>query len=192
MKKLLTVFSIFLFTLLLFNVQMAQSAPGITPEFSPFVPKVITKVKALESKVASLDATASTASYIDDGILNVRVARASYSCTVSSDCAVGAHSLGVALPAKSLIRQSWVYNVVKPVSAGAGTVAFSCEDANNILTATNLTSVSSGDVTAGASTGVASTMVKAIAAPCNITATIASADYTTGQWNVFVEYVNHD
>ncbi len=166
---------------------------------TPYLPEVETRFVAAEAattavaaRVLAIEPAADASNYLTNGIKQVRIARATYSCAVSSDCAIGDHSLGVTLPANSLIRQSWFYNVKKPVSSGAGTLAFKCEDAGNIFAAATVTSASSGDVTAGVSTGVASTMVKAIGASCDMTASVASADYTTGLWNVFVEYVNHD
>ncbi len=163
----------------------ASAATGVTPEFSPFIPKVITKVKALEALPAAQ-------SYSADGVLNLRVARATVDCSVSADCTVGAHSLDASLPAKSLIKQSYYYSAVQPVSAGGGTLAVSCEDANNILSAVNVTGKTVGTISAGVQTGAAAQMSGGIAAACDIVATIASSDYTAGKLNFYIEYVTTD
>ncbi len=133
-----------------------------------------------------------TSAYTLDGLQPLRQARATINCATAANCVVGAHSLGVALPAKALIIQSFYYSVVQPVSGGSGSIAVHCEDANNIITAANLTSKTVGTITTGVETGAASDMLAAIASPCNITATMTSADYTAGQLNVFVNYVVTD
>lgn len=130
------------------------------------------------------------ASQTAGGLNVVRLATAIYDC--ATDCTVGAHSLGVALPAKALIIRSWLYTVTQMSDTGTCTIAFSCEDANNIKTATDFGAVSADTLTEGASTGATSAMTKSIASACNITATTAdggSCVPSTGKMMVFVEYV---
>lgn len=133
-----------------------------------------------------------TAAYITDGLHPLKIARATINCATASNCTVGAHSLGVALPAKSMLIRSFYYSVVQPVSAGSGSIAVHCEDANNIVTAANLTGKTVGGITEGIETGAMSAALAAIASACNITATVTSADYTAGQLNIYVEYVVND
>ena len=158
-------------TMVTLATSTTHAATGINAEYSPFVPKVITKLDAVKER---------------------RMAKAVLDCSASGACAIGAHSLGVQLPANALLTQSYYYSVVQPVSAGSGTIALSCEDANNILTAANLTSKTVGSISAGNQTGVASTMTAGISSACNITATVASSDYTAGKLDVYVEYVVHE
>lgn len=126
------------------------------------------------------------------GLNAMRVAHAVWDTAVSSGGVVGAHSLGVALPAKALIKQVWTYAITQPATAASGTVALSCEDANNLLTAADITGYTAGTIHAGNETGTAATMVAAIAAQCNITATIAVGNMSAGKVDVFVEYVVTD
>jgi len=103
--------------------------------------------------------------------------------------AIGTASLGVKLPANAIIRQNFFHSETTPVSAGAGTMAFSCEDANNLFSAAAITGWTAGTFQAGAaSDGAVGNMVDDIAAECEITATIASAVYTAGKVVGFVDY----
>lgn len=130
-----------------------------------------------------------------NGLGVLRIARATLTCSGTS-CAVGAHGLGVSLPAKAIIIRSWLYTVAQLTDTGTCTIAFSCEDANNIKTATDFGGVAADTLTEGASTGASSAFTKSIAAACEITATVADggscAAPTTGSMNVWVEYVVQD
>lgn len=123
------------------------------------------------------------------GLNALRVASAVYDFAVQGGTQA-AFSLGVALPAKSTIIRSWIYVKTQLVGASS-TMAFSCETANNIKTATDLTGSAAGAYIEGASTG-ASTAFKDIVSACNITATIATANLTAGKLDVYVQYVVHD
>lgn len=103
--------------------------------------------------------------------------------------AIGAHLTGVSLPAKAVILQSWYKIITQFSDAGAGTVALHCEDANNILTAGDITGIAANTITTGASTGSAATMVRAIGSACEITATVAGIAQDTGKLIGYVEYV---
>ncbi len=126
-----------------------------------------------------------------DGLNARRIARATYNCAASG-CTVGAHTLGVTIPAKALITRSYIYVDTQLADTGTCTHAISCEDANNIKTATDLTGSAAGAFIEGASTGTAATMVGSIAADCLITFTVADGGAcvpATGKGTVFVEYV---
>lgn len=120
-----------------------------------------------------------------------RVARAVYDVSVHGGT-IAAHPLGVFLPKKSIITRSYFYTDTQFTDGGAGTVALSCEDANNIKTATDITGNAAGSFVEGASTGAASAFVGSIAEGCEITATVAGAAQSTGKLTLFVEYVNQD
>lgn len=102
---------------------------------------------------------------------------------------IAAHGLGVYLPAHAIIKQAWFYTDTQFVDGGSGTVALHCEDANNIYSAADVTGITAGTTTSGVSTGTAATMKDAIAADCEITATVAGAAQTAGKMTIFVEYV---
>ncbi len=125
-----------------------------------------------------------------DGLHAKRIARATLNCAAAG-CAVGAHTLGVTLPAKALITRSWIYVVTQLTDTGTCTVALSCEDANNIKTATDISGSAAGAFIEGESTGAASAFVGGIASACLITATVAdggSCVPITGKVIAFVEY----
>lgn len=120
-----------------------------------------------------------------------RVARAVYDVSLHGG-SIAAHGLGVSLPKKAIILRDWFVVDTQFTDGGTGTVALSCEDANNIKTATDITGSSAGAFVEGASTGAASAFVDSIAEGCEITATVAGAAQSTGKLTVFVEYVNAD
>lgn len=118
-----------------------------------------------------------------------RSVRAIYDTAASiGSASVGAHTLGVTLPAGAVITRSWfVVDTQFGSVSGSGTVAIHCETANNIFTATDIDGSAAGTLTEGASTGAASAFKK-ITAACPITATVASSDMTAGKLEVFVDY----
>jgi hypothetical protein len=158
---------------------------------TPYQPEVSKRFKTVEAEVDVLQALPAAQSYTAEGISNLRVARFNYSVATDGGT-IGAHNLGVALPAKAVIVRSWFRVDTQFVDAGSGTVALSCEDANNIKTATDITGSSAGAFVEGQSTGAASAFIASIGAACNITATVAGADQTDGKLTGFVEYVVHD
>ena len=140
-----------------------------------------------------LDATileADVSPITTEGLGLRRVAVVDFDCAVDT-CTQGAKNLGVALPAKAIITRSFLRIETQFVDAGAGTVALHCEDANNILSAADITGFAVGSFNEGASTGSAATMVGSIAAACNITATVATADQSAGKLRLWVEYLVH-
>jgi hypothetical protein len=107
----------------------------------------------------------------------------------SSTTDSGVHGLGVYLPASALILRSYIYVETQMVDNGSGTVAYHCEDANNVKTATDMTGSAAGAFIEGASTGAVSAAVASIANRCEIKATVAGADLSAGKHHVFVDYV---
>ncbi len=147
--------------------------------------KVLTTM-VLDGTLLEADLTAVGA----NGLHAHRTARATLNCAASG-CSVGAHLLGVSLPAKALITRSYIYVKTQFTDTGTCTVAVSCEDANNIKTATDITGTAAAGFIEGQSTGAASAFVAGIASTCEITATIAdggSCVPANGYANIFVEY----
>jgi hypothetical protein len=66
--------------------------------------------------------------------------------------------------------------------SGSGTLALSCEDANNILSAEDVDGDAAGFKAGATPTG-------AIANKCEITATVAGTDLTAGKAKIYVEYI---
>lgn len=169
----------FLLLFLLVNVCFATSAP--------FHPYEEVRFKAIEDTTDRIDDI--TAEQTADGINVVRVARVQYAVATDGG-GIGAHTLGVTLPAKSIITESIFYTDVQFTDSGSGTVALSCEDANNIYTATDITGNAVGTLVQG--TAKYDAPVAAIAAACDITATVATATQTAGTLTLFVKYLVHD
>lgn len=138
---------------------------------------------------SKLDAQANDGS--DEGLFADRVARFIYDVAADGGT-VGARGLGVTLPGGAVIIRSYFKIITQFVDSGSGTVALSCEDANNIKTATDITGSSANAFIEGQSTGAASAFVRDIAADCEITATVAASDQTAGKLVGWVHYVIED
>lgn len=102
----------------------------------------------------------------------------------------GTHGTGKYLPANAIITRSWIYINTLFVDSGSGTVAIQCEDANNILSAFDMTTRAAGLLMDGVSTGTTGSMTKSIAAPCEIKVVVATAAQTAGKMTFYVEYVS--
>jgi hypothetical protein len=113
----------------------------------------------------------------------------------TSGLAVGAHGLGVTLPANAWVTQAY-YDVTTTFKSAtdSATIAISIEGANDVVTATEIKAV--GDIWDDDNlmkdcieVGTVATMIKTSVAR-EITATIAAAeDLTDGYLTLFVEYV---
>lgn len=157
----------------LFIIGFLFSANAISA--TPFEP-------AVDRRLGALDVATG------EGTPALRYARFVYNTAVDGGT-IGARGLGVFLPANAMIVRSYLYVKTQFVDGGAGTVALSCEDANNIKTATDITGSAAGALIEGQSTGAASAFTTGIAARCEITATVATADQTAGYLVGYVEYV---
>jgi len=182
MKKLLTLFTV-LAALTITTTAFATTGPFHEHEEARF--------SAIESTDSTQTTNIATNTAVHtqtaDGLLAKRIARATYDVAVDGGTAA-AHGLGVSLPANALVTQVYFYIVTQFTDGGSGTVALSCEDANNLFSAADITGNSAGAIVSGAPTGTAGDMVAAIAAECEITATVASAEQTAGKLILFVEY----
>jgi len=136
-------------------------------------------------KISSLAASA-------DGSMQKRIARATYDVAVDGGAAA-AYGLGITIPANAIMVRSWFYTVTQFVDAGSGTVALSCETANNIFSAADITGNADGVLVDGVQqafatfdgTGAAGILGSA----CELTATVATAAQTAGKLILFVEYL---
>ena len=126
-----------------------------------------------------------------------RVARFVYNVATGTNGAVGAHGLGVTLPAKSLVDKTWFYTKTGITStSNNGTLAFHCSSANDIFSAADIDgSVGAvGVFFAGIQTGivVASTAFTTThlfnTAACEVTATVATNAILTGLIVGFARY----
>jgi len=163
------------------------------------IPEVQAKFDALDSSISTLNsATAAGAVTEDklavptaDGLNAYRVARATWDFAEhgGAQTAIG---LGVTLPAKSVIEHAYFYTVTQVVDGGAGTGALSCEDANNLYSAADVTGNAAGTLVEGIADGDVANFVTGIANACELTWTIAGANATAGKLNFYVRYQVHD
>lgn len=153
-------------------------------QISPWVQKITGVINIDKKGVSTVYEPAS----LQEGNFAKSIAYFVYDVAVDGGTS-GAKGLGVYLPARAVIVQSFYKIITQFSDSGSGTVALSCEDANNILTAGDLTGISANTITTGASTGSAATMVRGIGAKCEITATVATATQDAGKLIGWVEYV---
>lgn len=186
-------FLVGIFTILFTTVAIAATVPDQIPTNvvpSSFRQTIISKVNGV---IAAVTAGAINESQLAQpistnvGLFPQRMARFMYT-TAGGNGVIGAYDTGVDLPAKAVITRSFFVVNTQFVDAGSGTVAISCEDANNIKTATDITGSADGAIVEGESTGAASAFKSSIAAACPITVTVAGADQTAGSLTGFVEY----
>lgn len=162
---------------------------------APYQPEVYKALRDLETqtdsqdtRLTSIEASPALVPYGTAGVKAQRVARAEYDVLLQGGT-IGPHGLGVSLPAGAIVTRSYLQIGTQFVDAGAGSVALQCEDANNILTATDITALTATTLRDGQSTGSLATMVQGIAANCELTAVVAGSAQTAGKLVVFVEYV---
>ncbi len=126
-----------------------------------------------------------------DGLNAYRVARATwdYAEHGGAQTAIG---LGVTLPAKSIIEHAYFYTVTQVEDGGTGTGALSCEDANNLYSAADVTGNAAGTLVEGVPDGDVANFVTNIASACELTWTIAGATASAGKLNFYVRYTVHD
>lgn len=129
---------------------------------------------------------------LEKGKLNVLKAVYDVSSGLHSGTSGATVNLGVYLPAKALIVRSYIYVVTQLVDGGTGTLAFQCEDANNIKTATDMTGTAAAGFIEGQSTGAASAFKAAIGSRCQMQAVVAGATISAGKLDVYVEYMITD
>lgn len=165
------------------------AAPRANSAQIPYSPEEDARFTAVEARATALESPTSQ-TYANQF---ARVARFVYDATTtgygSSVTDSGIHSMGVTLPAHAIITRSYLYVVTQLTGNAGTTIAFSCEDANNIKTATNLLGFGAGTFAEGQSTGASGVMVTNIAADCDIKATIATGSLTAGRIIGYVHYL---
>lgn len=173
----------------------ATSAP-----FDPWIEDITGDVTFSSAGSAAIASdTITTTDLVDqdaDGELVQRMVRFTYD-VASDGGGVGTVDTGQDLPANALVTKTSLYIDTEFTKSGSPTFALHCEDAGNLKSATDISVAAAVDLTAGSSTsgvqtGDASTWSGGIASACNITVTIATATFTAGKLNGFVEYYLHD
>lgn len=190
MKKLLLFFLTILFSFNLFatpvvpysqadedmferNVQALDEYAGVYGNASGFV------------KIADLDGDTQGA---------CTTTQVKYDVSVTGGTSGTTYTLGMSLPAKAYIKGTWYHiSTAFTASGGDSKLAFQCEDAGNLLTATAMSGFSAdtlhdGAVAAG---GASSTWVKDIAAECDIKTVVTDGDFIAGVLLFDVEWCQH-
>jgi len=166
---------------------------------SPFLPwsadlisKNIMELAADSVLIGNSSGKISASAAASDGYMQKRTARATYDVAIDGGTAA-AHGLGVTIPANAIIVRSWFYTVTQFVDAGSGTVALSCETANNIFSAADITGNADGTLVDGVQQAFAtfdgSGAAGVLGSACELTATVATAAQTAGKLILYVDYI---
>lgn len=102
--------------------------------------------------------------------------------------AQGSYSLGVKIPANSIITHTYFHNTVAFVDGGSGTVSLGCESTGDLYASTDITGNSTGDITEGIQDDTIANYAT-IESGCVPRVHIDGADITEGKLNVFFEYI---
>lgn len=126
--------------------------------------------------------------YLDDSDYNPkRIQRGVYDFTKSGG-AVGSYSLGVKLPANSIVTHAYFQNTVSFVDGGSGTASIGCESTGDIYASADITGNSTGDITEGIQDDTIANYTT-IESGCTPRLHIDGAAATEGKLNVFFEYI---
>lgn len=140
----------------------------------------------LDTRLLAEEASGSTASYAADGLVQKRVARATWDFSELGG-ATGSIPLGVTLPDNAIITHAYADVVTAAASAGGnGTIALSSEGAGDLLAAVDADTLS-GQVDL-VPDGTAANMIK-LTADRELTVVVAVEDLTAGNIVFYVEYV---
>lgn len=172
-----------------FTAFLAVSNTHAAIKGAPFLPEIDARFNALEGPSFI---NGKYANFRADSVAVKHTAQATYNFATNGG-AVGTHSLLVQIPKNAVIVRSYAYSITKPTTSASGTLAFTCENAGDLVAATAAASyAAAGASIDGASTGAAS-VFKYIdtAGPCTISAVIATGALTAGEVTVFSEYVLH-
>ncbi len=164
---------------------------------TPFSPEEDLRFNALETG-SSIGARAITETMLatpaagTTGLFPARVAKAIWDPSgITGQRTVAPHDLGVMIPAHSIITRAWFYTKTSVTStSNNGTIAFSCQAANDIFSAADIDSSSgvAGSIGAGVEDGDPANM-KYMTGACDIVATVGTNAFLTGKIDLFVEYV---
>lgn len=154
----------------------------------------------LNKRLRTIEAAVGSTSASTDGAGTKRVARVTWNPSASSDQGSsttnsGVHALGVSLPAGAIVTDTYGYVKTAVTTGTTGisyTTALKCEDAANLLAATNLeTAYADNSIILGKQQGTSTVNANrtAIAASCEISAVVSGKSATAGKIVFFIEYV---
>jgi hypothetical protein len=128
----------------------------------------------------------------DDGLGNLRVARFTFDVAVGTNAAIGAHGTGVTIPNNAIVVGGFFEVNTAFTTSASGTLAIHVNAANDIQTATIVSSAPFSTIGRKAITPKAntpeSTSIKLTAAR-EITCTVATGALTAGKLTGYLYYV---
>lgn len=102
---------------------------------------------------------------------------------------VGVHAIPGYLPLNAIVTRSIIAVKTQLTAPSGNTVALSCQAANDIKTATDMTGTAANGFVEGAQTGTTATMVKITStAGCPMAVTVGGTALSTGYLDFFIDY----
>ncbi len=158
---------------------------------APYIPEIDARFDSLEQGQTFKQGIYPQGSA--DGPWVKHLVKATYDFTKQGG-AVGNHSLGVSIPAKSIETRTLIYSVTQPTTSASGTLAFYCV-APTIpeLKASLLGSsypAANASVIDGLQDGTAAKM-SVVTTACTVGASIGTGALTAGKVVIWVEFLTH-
>lgn len=165
---------------------------------APFIPEIDARFNCLESGYCPTGGsyappgfvsgtTAFTSLFNPAGGTVGNIGLSYWKADVAMAHVVGTYNTTIVLPAKTIIKQAWIYTKTQIVGA-TSTIAFQCVAANDILTATDETGKAADSIYAGTEVGTAATMLYS-AAGCTVKLVVGTATITAGEAFLFLETI---
>lgn len=117
-----------------------------------------------------------------------------YEFTYSSQTAPGTFNTNNSIPGNAIITSAWANIITQFADDGSGTIAIYCEDSNNILSPTDLTGYTAGQMfdLNIPSNATAGSFVTNISSVCSPQIVVGGANLTNGKMTIHLEYVLAD
>lgn len=148
---------------------------------APFLPEVDTRFNNIEQSLYSAPESGNSGisvSHHVKGIFNIS-ASGTYTATNT-----------LLLPQNAIIQQAFWYSSASGTPPSGTTLAFQCDAANDVYTATDISTIQTNAITAGVETGTAATMhLVTTSGGCTPKAVLGVHNVTAGVVNLFLDYV---
>lgn len=162
---------------------------------APFLPEIDARFNCLESgycsggpyvppgfAAGSLASSVLQQGYGSQGVFAQQLYKADV--LINGDVA-GNYNTTLVLPAKSIIRQAFIYTKAAITPSGT-TTALKCASTGDILAATDETGNAANTIFSGVETGTAANMLYT-SAGCTVVLTTAVHTATAGEWTVYLD-----
>lgn len=146
---------------------------------APFQPEIDVRFNNIEQSIYSIPEAGNQGVFVDHHVK-----------AVISTSASGTLSTGITIPQNAIIQQAYWFVSASGSPVNGTTLAFQCDAANDIYSATNITNFQNNTITSGVETGTAANMhLVTTAGGCPVKAVVAVNTPTGAVWDLFIDYV---